>query len=412
MNILYFGTVCETKRYEQILKTCKHRPTVATVVFETALLEGLFKNEAEVEVHSFPMIPTFPKSKLLRFGGDTERLPCGYNCRWLKTWNIPFLKQWSRRADARRVLKRWCKDHAGEGVLLSYSIPPFMSGEMVRLGKKYQIKTVAIVPDLPANMYQNHKGNPLIDAIKHLYLRGALQNQGRFDGYVYLTEAMAEVVAPRKPYMVMEGILNCSEGCHQEPVSAKKRAIMYAGRLHEKYGVMALVDAFERLELKDVELWLFGDGSAVADIQDRASRDQRIRYFGRVSREEILQKEKEAALLVNPRGVKDTYTRYSFPSKTIEYMASGTPLLTTRLEGIPKEYFDYVFSVDDNNVIEIKEALESILSMSEEELSSKGERAREFVMEHKNAKSQAARIIDFLQKLVGGNHSVDDKERI
>ena len=174
---------------------------------------------------------------------------------------------------------------------------------------------------------------------------------------------------------------------------------MYAGQLHKKYGILNLVDAFEQIENTNIELWLFGEGTAVDEVLQRTRRDCRIKYFGRATREEVLSYEKNATLLVNLRSPKDIFTKYSFPSKTIEYMASGTPLLTTRLEGIPKEYFDYVFSIEDNDVEQIKGALADILSSTDEELRTMGRRAQDFVKENKSAKSQVGRIMNFLEKL-------------
>lgn len=410
MKILYFGTVCHIDHYEKLIKNCKKKPTVATVVFESALLEGFQKNGAEVEIHSFPMVPTFPNSRLLHFGGTEELLKCGYPCRWLNTVNIPFLKQWSRRADARRILKRWARENAGDGVILTYSIPPFLAKDIVEFGRKYRVKTAAIVPDLPANMYLNHKGNPLVDAVKNRYLNRSLQYQAAFDGYIYLAEAMRDAIAPGKPYMVMEGILNA--GSVPDCPKASPRAVMYAGRLHEKYGVMNLVDAFDRLHMPDTELWLFGEGTAVADIQERAKQNPQIRYFGRVSREEILRREAEATLLVNPRSVKDAFTRYSFPSKTIEYMYSGTPLLTTKLEGIPEEYFDYVFSAEDNDPALLADALRDALSLPEDALREMGAKARRFICERKNAAAQSKRILHFLWELLGETYEEGQKNKL
>ena len=151
----------------------------------------------------------------------------------------------------------------------------------------------------------------------------------------------------------------------------------------------------------NIELWLFGDGSAVNEIISNSQKDHRIKYFGSVTRQEVLMYEKQAILLVNPRSTKEQFTKYSFPSKTIEYMASGTPLLTTRLEGIPSEYFDHSFSIEDNTVCQIKDALVSILNLSDEELKQKGKIAQQFVRENKNAKAQSERIVTFLRKLVG-----------
>ena len=400
MKILYFGTVCDPTRYEHILKGCKRKPTVATVVFESALLEGFKQNGVKLEIHSFPMIPTFPNSKLLRFGGQEETLRCGYRCRWLKTVNFPFVKQLSRRMDGRKVLKRWCRENAGDGVLLTYSLPPFLTKEMLRYAKRYGIKTVAIVPDLPANMYLNHKSNRVLYALKSLYLRSSLKYQDKFDGYVYLTKAMSEAMAPGKPYIVVEGILNTDSHEVSEKCSkAAPRAIMYAGQLHEKYGITHLLDAFERLQLEDTQLWLFGAGNSVPEIQKRAAENPKICYFGRVSREEILKRESQATLLINPRSVKDAFTKYSFPSKIIEYMYSGTPLLTTRLEGIPSEYFDYVFSAPDNTAPYFDAAMQEALLLSDDLLKEKGWKARQFVVKEKNAKKQSEKILRFIGTL-------------
>ena len=401
MKLLYFGTVCDMTSYERILENCKARPTVATIVFESALLDGLRKNDVDISVHSFPMIPDFPKSRRLYFGGEEEQLACGYTCRWLKTINLPVLKQWSRNADVRRVIKKWARENCDDGMIITYSIPPFMVKTVMSLAKKYHVKTVAIIPDLPQNMYINHKKNFLEYRIKNLYLKHSLKYCGSYDGYIYLTEAMKEKIAPQKPYIVMEGICQDDRTGSNTVTKSFPRGIMYAGRLHEKYGIVRLLEAFELLEEKDVELWLFGDGTAVEEIKKYAQKDSRIRYFGRVSRAEILRYEKKATLLINPRSVRDEFTKYSFPSKTIEYMHSGTPLLTTELEGIPKEYFNYMFHVEDNHPELLSRGMREALSLSSEQLCELGLKAKLFVSENKNATVQGKRVKAFLSELLG-----------
>lgn len=403
MNILYFGTVCDLNNYESLLKECNKKPTSATVVFETALLAGMKKNNANVEVWSFPMIPAFPGSKLLRFGGASEKLTCGYTCNWLNTVNLPVFKQLSRRLSARKAIKNWAKKNEGDGVILLYSIPPFMVKDVVKLSRKYNLKAAAIVPDLPQNMYINHRKNVVLYKLKQLYLRSSLKYQSLFDGYVYLTRHMKDVIAPGKPYIVLEGIHNSeAETGEIKPVEKScPRSIMYAGRLHEKYGILNLLDAFELINDTEAQLWIFGDGTAVSEIENRAKKDDRIKYFGRLAYEEILEYEKRATLLINPRSVKDEFTKYSFPSKTIEYMHSGTPVLTTRLEGIPEEYNEYVFMADDNDPVLLSEAINEILALSDDELRKTGEKAKAFIINKKNEVVQSKSILDFLTMLSG-----------
>lgn len=397
MKILYFGTVCDMENYNQILKNCKVKPSVATVVFETALLDGFKKNGAEVEIHSFPMIPTYPKSKLLRFGKNAEKLSMGYTCRWLHTVNIPVLKQISRRLDGRKMLKRWLKENKKGGVVLTYSIPPFLVKDILKYCKKYSVKVFAIVPDLLRDMYINEKAHSAVTRLKNRYIKPALKMQGEYDGYIYLTDAMHEVVAPDKPYIVMEGIAQIAE--HTPAKKATPRAVMYAGMLHEKYGIINLADAFEALADKDTELWLFGDGTAAEEIKRRAAANPKIKYFGSVPRDTILEYEKKATLLVNPRDPLEEFTFYSFASKNIEYMLSGTPFLTTKLRGIPTEYFNYVFTAENNSVSCLKKAIADALSHTDAELKEMGMAAREFIVKAKNSKKQVSRIIKFLNEV-------------
>ncbi len=402
MKILYFGTVCDLQNYENMMSHSKEKASVATIVFESSLLSGLKQNGVEADVYSFPMIPAFPKTKYLFWGNKKENLNCGYSCTWLKTFNVPVIKQLSRRLNGRRLLKKWLKANKGQDcAVLSYSMPPFLTKDIVKLSRKYGVKCMAIVTDLLRDMYINSKNSGFVMFLKNRYLSQALKWQGAFDGYVYLTDAMKDVINPEKPYTVMEGIADISAvNTAERAEKARPAAIMYAGMVEEKFGIINLLDAFEAASLGDTELWIFGVGNGVEKVKARADANPKIRYFGHKKREEILEYEKKASLLVNPRNGDDEYTKYSFPSKTIEYMLSATPVLTTKLKGIPDEYYDYLFSCDDNSVLSLQQALEQAMSTSEEERAAMGIRARRFIAEEKNAAKQAERIVGFAMEVI------------
>ncbi len=401
MNILYFGTVCEPEHYSRLLEGCRSKPSVSTLVFENALLSGFAAHGTQMEICSYPMIPPFPRSPLLHFGGNSQMLPSGYRCRWLNTVNIPVLKQYSRSRDARKILRRWGEENRGNGLILTYSIPPFLIKDILRCAETYDLKTAAIVPDLLRDMYMNENPRSPVTMLKNVYLRPALRLQDRYDGYIYLTDAMHAVVAPDKPYTVMEGIADASAAappCTRE--KADPPAVMYAGMLHEKYGILSLLDAFEALDAESAELWLFGDGTAAEQVKARAAGNPRIRYFGVVPHSQILAYERRASLLVNLRPTQETYTEYSFPSKTIEYMLSGTPLLTTRLKGIPDAYFDYVFTADSGRPEDLARAMRYALTRPQADRMRLGERAQRFIRREKNAAAQTAGLLAFLEESV------------
>ena len=116
-----------------------------------------------------------------------------------------------------------------------------------------------------------------------------------------------------------------------------------------------------------------------------------------VNNEDVVKAELEAALLINPRPTKEEFTQYSFPSKNMEYMVSGTPVLTTKLPGMPKEYYQFVYLFDDETVDGFAETIMSVLSLSEEERLKKGIESKKFVLERKNNVCQAKRIIELIK---------------
>jgi glycosyltransferase involved in cell wall biosynthesis len=171
---------------------------------------------------------------------------------------------------------------------------------------------------------------------------------------------------------------------------------MHAGSLHYNTGIEELIEAFEQMSNKTEELWFFGSGAMDKYIKDKASENKRIRHMGFVDPEKLFEYEKRASLLVNVRDPKAEYTKYSFPSKTFEYMASGTPFLTTELPGIPPEYKEYIFTIESNNVENVKEGLEKALALTEQERVRFGNRARAFILKNKNKDIQAKKMADFL----------------
>ena len=178
----------------------------------------------------------------------------------------------------------------------------------------------------------------------------------------------------------------------------KPRVCFYAGGVSKQYGLSNLVEGFRKADLPNAQLHIYGPGDYVKELQQIAAEDSRVFYGGMLLNTEIVEKEQEATLLVNPRPTGDEYVKYSFPSKTMEYMASGTPVLTTVLPGMPKEYHPYVYLLEDETADGIAEKLRQVLAASEEELFQKGTEARTFVLEQKNNVIQARKILEMLKR--------------
>ena len=158
-----------------------------------------------------------------------------------------------------------------------------------------------------------------------------------------------------------------------------------------------LVDAFMSIHDSGMELWLTGGGNSENYIKECARKDNRIKFYGFLpSRQEVLQKQAEASLLVNMRLPSEPASGYCFPSKLFEYMATGTPVLSFDIAGIPREYLQHLYVIKQETVDALAKAIEETLSLDEASLQEQGNRAREFVINEKNTKTQCSKMWKFV----------------
>lgn len=400
MKIYYTGNLCSNKEFERIVKQSKIKPSVAGLVFENVMLKGFKEIEdVQLDVRTFINQAAYPNGCNLFVPQKTEMLDCGLKAKWIPTINVSGIKQVAFKIFGFFDAFFWMfKNRKEDAIYLTYSVYDFMNSGALFWAKVFKIPTCAIIPDLPRNHFEIRKATGIKQLFKDRFLGGSLKCQSRFDKYVLLTEQMKGAIGiGDKPYTVVEGISNPSIFENIADREKVEKAVMYAGMLSRKHRTDMLIEAF--METKgDYKLWIFGSGDIEEYIRECAKKDERIVFFGRVSREEVLKYECMASLLVNVRDSGEQYTKYSFPSKTMEYMSSGTPLLTTKLPGIPDEYFDYVYALEDETKEGLSRKFDDILSKSDEELESLGKMAKEFVETKKNHLVQAKKIYELLRR--------------
>ncbi|MBQ4242436.1 MAG: glycosyltransferase [Lachnospiraceae bacterium] len=255
-----------------------------------------------------------------------------------------------------------------------------------------RIPYVAVVTDLPEFVYG--KKDRAYDTVSRIVMESASR-------YVFLTEQMNDRINDEgRPCAVVEGMADARSAQGTEDRVSREtapRILLYTGNLNRKYGVGKLVEAYIKAEIPDTQLHIAGAGDMAEDIRKLAGEHENVVYCGLVDPDEAERMQKEAYLLINPRPSEAEYTRYSFPSKTIEYMASGTPVLMTDLPGVPEEYKEYVYLIKDESTEGIAKALKDVLAGPASELEEKGEKARRFVMENKNNRLQAEKVSVMLE---------------
>ncbi|MDQ0883017.1 glycosyltransferase [Peribacillus sp. V2I11] len=314
--------------------------------------------------------------------------------------NLTGIKNFSRFLTLKPYVKKWAeKETDKKKVIIAYAMTPTFT-YLLNYAKKINnnIITCLIVPDLPQYMNLSSKRNKLYDSLKKLEIKQISKDMNYIDSYVLLTKYMRDALNLNisKPTVVIEGIAT-DVFKHVESISKEKgiKTVLYSGGLAKKYGIIELLNAFGRLSNENYRLIICGSGEAEYDVIEAGKKDSRIIFKGLLPREEVLKLQKSSTILVNPRPNNEEYTKYSFPSKIMEYLSSGVPMVGYKLDGMPSEYSDYFFpiKVDDDGFYK---TLNEVLSKSKDELDKKGFRAKEFVLTYKNQREQAAKIIQML----------------
>lgn len=395
-RILYISALSSQKLIDELYQQTKVDPGFAVQKFNRLLVSGLIENLAEVTVLSAPPVGRHNSSKI--FWHRLQETEKGIVYSYLNFINLPGIRQACLTIETFfRTLFWSIGKKTSESAIVCDALNASMCVAAVMACKITGIQTLGVMTDMPGLMvrFEQEQKMPWRTRMATGLIKWCLNN---FRKYVFLTEAMNIVNKHRCPYIVMEGMSDSSMAAYERTFEAKSvKTIMYAGGLHERYGLKTLTEAFMMLPQENFRLKLYGSGPFVEKLKEKyCKEDSRVQYMGVASNAEVVAAELDASLLVNPRPTLEEFTKYSFPSKNIEYMASGTPLLTTKLPGMPKEYYSYVFLIEDESVEGYTNALENTLSQSDEVLYSFGRKAKNFVLEKKNSLEQAYRIIELI----------------
>lgn len=296
-----------------------------------------------------------------------------------------------------KAADEWCATRykGGEVTVIAYSMRSAPMAAACHIKEKIsQAKIYLIITDLP--QFMDLGQSRIKAALKKIDWKSIKKMQQKFDGFILYTEKMAEYLAiPDGKWILMEGSYDASEQIIV--TEEKKKAIMYSGKLDEQYGIKLLLDAFMSIPDKDAELWLTGGGNAERYIKECAQKDSRIKFFGFLPRrQDVLKKQAEASLLVNMRLPSEQASGYCFPSKLFEYMATGTPVLSFDIAGIPKEYLQYLFVVQEEKMEALANSIEETLKLDRKTLRDRGNAARMFVVNNKNTKTQCLKMWKFV----------------
>lgn len=384
MRILYAVTSCSNKTYSRLFANVTTKPAYHSQKYHRLIMEGLAAHTQVDALVSAPVNASAMERQIVHLPSDEEN---GVSYHYL-----PAIRNSALRAAVvalgtfGRVFCRAGKDTA----VVVDCLNGAMSFSAMLAARLRGRPCVCIVTDLPDMLHMGGTFTKIANAtIRHS------------THYVLLTEAMADYLQVQtKPYVVLEGQSDAQME-QVDPAACEKLqppVCLYAGAIKKLYGLDRLLEGFHKIQRQDVRLHLYGPCDFEEELLALTREDPRIYYGGMILNTEIVEKEMEATLLVNPRPTTEEYVKYSFPSKTMEYMSTGTPVLTTVLPGMPKEYYPHVYLLEDESPKGITEKLTELFALEDAALRKKGLEARAFILGEKNNVVQAKKLLELLNK--------------
>jgi glycosyltransferase involved in cell wall biosynthesis len=117
------------------------------------------------------------------------------------------------------------------------------------------------------------------------------------------------------------------------PFKDEKISVMYSGHLSEVTGVDILIKAIKNNKRKDLKFYISGKGPLENSVKDCASRDSRVEFLGYMPEVEYSNFIKNVNILLNPRNMSLPQNQNNFPSKILEFLATGRPIISTEFPG-------------------------------------------------------------------------------
>ena len=371
----------------------KNSLLVSSDLYQKSLIKGLKENGIRVNSISLPFIGAFPnKFKKINIPSykDDESTYLGFN-------NIWGIRNISRYLKLKKYLRKNIKNINTNNVLIYSAHTPFV--KVAKLIKKYNKNAdiCLIVPDLPQYMNLNKKKSFIYRIFKKIDINSFNKQIKYIDRFVFFTKYMNDFINKyNRPYIVIEAIPSNSNN-EFKILNNKKKKIVYAGTTNEAYGIIDLIKAFKIINNPNYELDIYGTGDVDNILKEESNKNKNINYYGLISKDVINSVINNADVLVNPRSNKFEYTKYSFPSKIIEYISTGRPVVCYKLDGIPNEYDDVLFYTSDDSINALAMKLKEVLNLSNNELNKIFEKSKKLI-DSKKPSLSAKKLINFMRR--------------
>lgn len=202
-----------------------------------------------------------------------------------------------------------------------------------------------------------------------------------------------------KPYYVLKPGINKDKISNYLYNRNNYFTIIYMGSLMDYNGISEMLEAFQLCKNENMRFRIFGNGGLRNKVIEYSKKDSRVYYGGLVNQDVISNEFLNADLLLNLRDPNDYVCNFAYPSKLIEYMSSGVPVLSTNLK-FDNDIKDCLYVVDRLDSIDIKDKIGFIVNDDIENIKLKTKKSKEYVIKNNNWETICKELIYNLDNFI------------
>ena len=362
-------------------------------------IEKALPDDSKAELVSCRPIASFPRGPLWLKGEDIQ-LRDGRIIHLMPCLNIKVLKNLFWSFKIKRYIRKWCQQNSNvERNVLVYNIytPPISSIYMAC--KKYGCRLTAILYDLGVPPKHLHLSALTMWGYRHME-KVAEKYIPLLDGRVVINESIVRHYAPDKSYLLIDGGINEHVEARLFPLEqtkSEKYTFVLAGMLWAQTGSQLVLDCLASNPDLDIRIVFAGLGNDVEKIKAAASKDDRIEYAGMLNQDELFKLYQQSDVLLNLRIEEEI--DYHFPSKLLEYLATGKHVLSTSIAHAERDYGEYMTILRNATPDGLADSIRQIISIDRGILLQNGLKARAFMLQNRCWSQRTRQILDYISQL-------------
>ena len=356
-----------------------------------------FTPDRKATLWSFRPVPSYPKGSLW-IPGEIVKLENGETVKIFPTLNIKLIKNIFWNILAVLYIIKWAFRHRHENRdILVYNIYIPSISSLYHVSRLTKSKLFTILYDLGVPPKRLGLSRLTILGYK-IGEKNAKKYLPKVDGRIVINENIISHYAFGKDSILIDGGINenvIAKLPKMEISQTSKYTFVLAGMLWDQNGTRLILNTLKEHPDLDIRVVFAGRGKDVSLIEHAARKDRRIEYAGMLSMDELFKLYASADVLLNLRIEEEV--DFHFPSKLLEYMATGCHVISTPVAHAERDYGEYITILKEISVDGLYNAILKVVNTDKESLYEHGIKTRDFMLTNRNWFVQTKKIENYIQ---------------